>query len=100
MEQECILVVASQVMPIGIEVRGELLRADASVSKRVANSGPGFRFGRRHEPPSSGSRRAVRHAFESVYSVPLESADLPRICFHYGSLIRSDDFAASARGCR
>src|SRR5580700_10284263 len=77
MEQECVLVVARQVMPIGIEVRGELLRADASVCKGVANSGPGFRFSRWHETPGPGGRRAVRHAFVRVYTVPLESADLP-----------------------
>ena len=90
-------VVAGQVMPVGIQVRSGILWTDAAIGQRVANSGPRFRFGRWHKAPSSGGRRAVGHAFESVYAVPLESTDLPRACLHHRSLVRGNDPAVSAR---
>src|SRR5580704_9222396 len=97
MEQECVFVVARQVMSVGIEVRGELLWTNPAIGQRVANSGPGFRFGRWHKAPGSGGRRAVWHAFESVYAVPLESTDLASACLHHRSLVGSNDLAASTR---
>src|ERR1039457_5277361 len=76
MEQKCIFVVARQVMPVRLEVRGILLWANASVRKRVANPGPRFRFGRWHKASGAGRRRTIRHPIECDYAVPREFTDL------------------------
>jgi len=100
MQHELIFVGGRKVFPVGIEGRRVLVRANASILRRVANPTPRFGLDWRHEAPSTRRGGAIRYAFENVHTVPPEAADFAAGCFCDRHCVRRGDRATFPACCR
>jgi hypothetical protein len=94
MEYECIFIRIREILSIGVEVSGILVRTDPTILQRIANSGPGLGTRRGHEAPCTSSGSTIGHAFENVHAVPPKAADLSSGRFSDGS-VRGSNLAVS-----
>ena len=97
MEYKCIFVCIREILSIGVEVSGILVRTDPTILQGIADSAPALGARRRHEAPRTSSGGTTRYAFENVHAVAPKTADFPSRHFRDGP-VRGDNLGVSTTG--
>src|ERR1700746_3517808 len=97
LEYECIFICIREVLSISNEMSGILVRTDATILQRVANSAPRLRTRWRHEAPCARSGGTIGHAFEKIHTVAPKAADFSSHRFRNRS-VRGHNRAVSTSG--
>ena len=95
-QHELIFVGVRQIFPVSIKVGRVLIRANAAILQRVANSSPRFRFNWWHEASLASCGSAIGKTFEGVDAIAPEAPDLSSGRFCNGRGIGGGNCAACA----